>query len=285
MKHRLDALEGLKSLVVSYAGFTLQDASMFPQPAGYPAGSQELVACILSAAKGSSESPLLPSSQLYSFLGDLTRRFSPTPDNPSEDNMLPEIIGPVISAVPQRMVAQRLTMSSTEWQEIVSSMIGLSEIKNIAATFTELPEWIPTCHPALFEMQSLLGPIIRIGCFPDRFPDIAKQWFPSASTAGQQNVITTVNTLRLSIKSHQESLLSIFNNILKSSPAAREKTLQFIAKSMEINIKRQGMQVDPRTVAGDGFMVNLQSVLLQLSTPFIDANYTKVSIKVCELSI
>lgn len=52
--------------------------------------------------------------------------------------------------------------------------------------------------------------------------------------------------------------------------------LQLFAKVLQMNVKRQGLQVDPRTVAGDGFMVNMQAVLLQLALPFIDAHYTKL---------
>jgi ubiquitin conjugation factor E4 B len=39
-------------------------------------------------------------------------------------------------------------------------------------------------------------------------------------------------------------------------------------------------QVEPETVATDSFLVNLQSVLLRFAEPFMDANYTKVSINV-----
>lgn len=64
---------------------------------------------------------------------------------------------------------------------------------------------------------------------------------------------------------------------MEKQPDARERVLDFFAKALQMNVKRQGIQVDPRTVSGDGFMVNLQAILLQLSSPFIDAQYTKVS--------
>lgn len=37
------------------------------------------------------------------------------------------------------------------------------------------------------------------------------------------------------------------------------------------------MQVDPALVASDGFMINLQTSLLRLAEPFLDAKFTKVS--------
>ena len=101
-----------------------------------------------------------------------------------------------------------------------------------------------------------------------------------------------MNTLRASIKSHQEILVGMFNNIVRASPAAREAVLQYFAKALGMNVRRSGMQVcgpaeksvlvligtqvDSRSVASDSFMVNLQSILLNLATPFIDAQYSKV---------
>ena len=36
------------------------------------------------------------------------------------------------------------------------------------------------------------------------------------------------------------------------------------------------MQVDPRTVSTDAFMINAFSVLMVFSAPFMDANYSKI---------
>lgn len=37
------------------------------------------------------------------------------------------------------------------------------------------------------------------------------------------------------------------------------------------------MRVNPATVASDGFMVNVQAVLLRFAEPFVDATYSKVA--------
>lgn len=41
-------------------------------------------------------------------------------------------------------------------------------------------------------------------------------------------------------------------------------------------MKRDGMQVDPRTVSSDGFMINTFSVLMDFSAPFMDPSYSKM---------
>ena len=64
--------------------------------------------------------------------------------------------------------------------------------------------------------------------------------------------------------------------MVRASPESREAVLQYFAKVVSLNVKRGGMQVDPTTVASDGFMINLQSILLSFAEPFMDATYSKV---------
>ena len=56
----------------------------------------------------------------------------------------------------------------------------------------------------------------------------------------------------------------VFYSILLNS-ASRDATLKYIAEVLQRNIRRQQMQVNERTVAGDGFMLNLLSVMQHLS--------------------
>jgi ubiquitin conjugation factor E4 B len=52
--------------------------------------------------------------------------------------------------------------------------------------------------------------------------------------------------------------------------------LDFLARALQLNLKRGGMHVDPAIVASDGFMINLQTALLRFAEPFLDANFSKV---------
>ena len=52
-----------------------------------------------------------------------------------------------------------------------------------------------------------------------------------------------------------------------------------------LNDKRSGMRVDTRTVSSDGFMTNLQVVLLKLFAPVMDGNFSKVSLRLALLII
>jgi hypothetical protein len=41
------------------------------------------------------------------------------------------------------------------------------------------------------------------------------------------------------------------------------------------------LEVDPATVATDSFMTNVHLVLLHFAEPFMDAQYSKVSVEAC----
>lgn len=63
---------------------------------------------------------------------------------------------------------------------------------------------------------------------------------------------------------------------MRTSPECREAFLAFVARVIELNIKRAGMQVEAETVASDSFMTNLQLILFSFVEPFMDASYSKV---------
>ncbi len=80
----------------------------------------------------------------------------------------------------------------------------------------------------------------------------------------------------MTLQTHQADLLDIVNNFLRASTAAKEKTLDWLAYTVNANHKRRAMQVDQKAVASDGFMVNLTVCLDQLCEPFMDARFSKV---------
>lgn len=74
----------------------------------------------------------------------------------------------------------------------------------------------------------------------------------------------------------QKTLFTIFNNIIRSSPSAREAVLDYWATVIKLNQKRAQMHVDPLQVGTDGFLVNLTRLLLSFAEPFMDYTYSKV---------
>lgn len=71
-------------------------------------------------------------------------------------------------------------------------------------------------------------------------------------------------------------MFNVYNAIVRASPDAREGILDFFTLALRLNEKRAGMRVDPRTVSSDGYMINLQAVMLKLFEPVMDARFSKI---------
>ncbi|KAF5385651.1 hypothetical protein D9757_005488 [Collybiopsis confluens] len=274
-------LDKVRDLVISYAGLTLQEPEMFPQPSGRFLGPPELLGPLLSlsalsaplySSDTSSPNTLSP-SEVEQFLQDLAHRFEP-------DNEIDDVLGPVV-----RQLLFHESLSRPEslgggvalWRSVVGGLEALVSVKSIAAMVTRMPEWNPmTATAANFETLSLMGPLCRLGVFAREWPTVASTYFSEPEKRSRDDIESSYASLRGTLKSLQNSLFQIFNTIVRASPSAREAVLQYFSRIIALNVKRTGLQVDPTTVSSDSFMVNIQTVLYRFAEPFMDANYSKV---------
>ncbi|CAE6424178.1 unnamed protein product [Rhizoctonia solani] len=242
LRRATEILDKLHGLVISYAGLTLQDSSMFPQPEGVTLGPQELVRNLLSLRTVPLHAGTLTlglgSGDAEAFLGDLAKRFL--------NNGLDEIFGPIITMVVDALPAEGLGSTGSEWRAVVGALEALVSDTNLAAVLAQFPrlqKWLPEgVAPYQIEFASLLGPLARMSIFD-------KEW---------------------------QSLFLIFIAILRTSGDARERVLEYFFTVLNINVKRTGDHVDPTTVASDGFMINLQAVMLRFAEPFLYGKYSKI---------
>ncbi|KAG1788098.1 ubiquitin elongating factor core-domain-containing protein [Suillus plorans] len=265
-------LNQLRDLIISYIGLNLQDPEMFPQPADRPLstlGSHELLSPLLSlsalstplyASTTTSQTTLAP-TEVQPFLQDLVARF----------------------ADPVRVLLFHNILSGGDsaWRGVIGGMEALVGVKPIAEMITRMPQWLGEgfgveVTAANFERLSLMGPLLRLGTFSREWPGIAQIYFSDPTKRSRADVDSSNASLRGTLKSLQSSLFQIFNTLVRTSPEARERVLEYFATVVRLNVKRAGMQVEPDTVASDSFMVNLQSVLLRFAEPFMDARYTKM---------
>jgi ubiquitin conjugation factor E4 B len=283
-------LDKLRDLIISYIGLDLQDPEMFPQPADRPPstlGSHELLKPLLSlsalstplyASTATPQSTLAP-TEVQPFLQDLAARFTD-----------PDELSNTLSTVVSILVAHSLIIPSegiggsggdSTWRGVISGMEALVGVKPIAEMITRMPRWLGEgfgveVTAASFEKLSLMGPLLRLGTFSREWPGIAQTYFSDPTKRSRADVESSNASLRGTLKSLQSSLFQIFNTLVRTSPEARERVLEYFATVVRLNVKRAGMQVEPDTVASDSFMVNLQSVLLRFAEPFMDARYTKM---------
>ncbi|KAK0221612.1 ubiquitin elongating factor core-domain-containing protein [Armillaria fumosa] len=280
-QNALNRLEKIRDLIISYAGLTLQEPEMFPQPTGRPLGAAELLSPLLSLSALSapllsgpvSSSNVLGPSDIEQFLQDLARRFEP-------DNEIDGILGPVVQQLlfhPSLFRPEGLGGGDASWRGVVSGLEALVSVKAIANMITRMEEWNPPSATApTFETASLMGPLCRLGVFSREWPGISHSYFSDPEKRTKDDVESSFASLRGTLKSLQSSLFQIFNTLVRASAQSREAVLDYFSRVISLNVKRAGMQVDPTTVASDSFMVNLQTILLRFAEPFMDANYTKM---------
>ncbi|KAF9030215.1 hypothetical protein BDZ89DRAFT_1091648 [Hymenopellis radicata] len=275
-------LEKVRDLIVSYAGLTLQEPEMFPQPTvSRPLGAAELVEPLLSISAfsapllsgPSTSSNRLGPTDVDQFLQDIARRFEP-------DDELEGVLGPVVRQLlfhPSLFRPEGLGGGDSSWRSVIGGLEALVSVKPIAIMITKMEDWNPPAATAYnFEITSLMGPLCRLGVFPREWPGIAKSYFSEPEKRSRNDIESSYSSLRGTLKSLQSSLYGIFNTLVRASPQSREPVLDYFARVIKLNVKRTGMQVDPATVATDSFLFNLSAVLLQFAEPFMDANYTKM---------
>lgn len=107
---------------------------------------------------------------------------------------------------------------------------------------------------------SFLGPFLSVSVFAEDQPKVAEKFF-----SGNPSNDKTINlTLQQELESTRTSLHKMLHAILANS-ACRESTLAYLAALLKHNEKRAQIQTEEFALAGDGFMLNLLSVLQMLS--------------------
>lgn len=123
------------------------------------------------------------------------------------------------------------------------------------------------------EKHTLLGPFFRISPLQT---EVTQTYFAGPRTIDRGAVKNAQNALQITINTHQLDLKDIINAFVRASIGTRNKLLDWFAYIMNQNHKRRAMQVDPKEVASDGFMMNVTVILDYLCEPFMDSTFSKV---------
>lgn len=123
------------------------------------------------------------------------------------------------------------------------------------------------------EKHTLLGPFFRLS--PLQAESI-KSYFPAPKTLDKGRRENSQESLRMVLRTHQDDLFLIANAFIRAGPETRNRTLDWFAYIMNTNHKRRAMRVDPRTVASEGFMMNITTILDRFCEPFMDNDFSKI---------
>jgi len=168
----------------------------------------------------------------------------------------------------------KLTMND-RYKPYIDAFKTLTQFNPIVVAMSEHKLFLlKNLEPQLIETSTLLGPLFRISPLQ---PEVTKEYFMSPKTMAKPQIVNSQEALRLTLQTHQQDLLDITNRFIKAHASSRNQTLDWFANIMNTNHKRRAMQVDPKTVASDGFMMNITVILDGLCEPFMDATFSKVS--------
>ncbi|KAF8474888.1 ubiquitin elongating factor core-domain-containing protein [Kalaharituber pfeilii] len=199
------------------------------------------------------------------FLQALVARFE-------EEPALEEAFG---TAIENLSIKLNLLDLSSNYKPYLIALMKIVSNKLLAKLFIESPTFLPTNIAAHdIETSTLLGPYFKLSPLQQKTVEL---YFSALKTRTPTALSDATRALRLTVQTTQDQLFQIINTLIRTSPEARNKMLDWFAKVLNLNVKRAAIQVEPTTVASDGFMLNVTAVLTRLCEPFMDVNYSKIA--------
>ncbi|KAJ4261601.1 Ubiquitin conjugation factor E4 [Fusarium torreyae] len=123
------------------------------------------------------------------------------------------------------------------------------------------------------EKHTILGPFFRISPLQS---EVIKSYFPGPRSLDKGRIANAQDALRMVLRTHQDDLFAITNAFIRAGQDTRSRTLDWFAYIMNTNHKRRAIQVDPREVASNGFMINVTTILDRFCEPFMDMDFSKI---------
>jgi len=198
------------------------------------------------------------------FLTEVILRFD-------DDDMIRQAFVGAIEELSRRLAS--LTMDSN-YRQYTGMLRHLLRYKPLVTAITESDMFCDSSiDAAQLEVKTLLGPYFQISPLQ---AEVTKQYFAGPKTMDPGRIRNAQQSLQMAVRTHQADLFEIVNTLVRSSPEAREKVLEWFALVVNSNHKRRAMRVDKTTVSSDGFMINVNTCLDQLCEPFMDAQFSKI---------
>lgn len=229
---------------------------------------QGLIGVCLNSTLLASTTPLLYPVLLQNlprgFLHELVAR---THSNPHTFNKIftPLLQGLYLSMQQASLVGNTHRRPIEALEELIEIRCGPSgNIRPVCRLITHqnqfLPDVMTTAVGRELSRTSFLGPFLSVSVFAEDQPKVAEKFFSgNPSTDKSMNL-----TLQQELESTRTSLHKMLHAILANSNC-REATLAYLAALLRHNEKRAQIQTEEFALAGDGFMLNLLSVLQMLS--------------------
>lgn len=208
--------------------------------------------------------PVLSQSLPRGYLHELVAR---THTNPGLFNKIftPLLQGLYLSMQQGSLVGNTHRRPIDALEELIEIRCGpSSNIRPICRLITHqiqfLPDIMTSAAGRELTVTSFLGPFLSVSVFAEDQPNVAEKFF-----SGNPFVDKSMNlTLQQELESTRTSLHKMLHAILANSNC-RDSMLTYLAALLRHNEKRAQIQTEEFSLAGDGFMLNLLSVLQMLS--------------------
>lgn len=248
-------LGDLIPVLLNYALLTVTDPSVFEENAT----DVVKLANIMTSLKETDR-------QFWDFFDLLTKQAE-------ESDSLVDFLGLIIPYLNKGILKNQLEPMQTRKYLDVYSHFVLKP--SIALALTKLPTFNPPDMSAVsVEKDTVLGPLLSISPI---HPSLSITTFPEVSTLSKGRIHQTYSAIRAEFQIIQTQLFAICDKIIRSSPEARKNLLAFFGKIIDLNHKRMAMRVDSTIISSDGLMLNILSLLLKFSEPFIDIQGSRIN--------
>ncbi|CAH1405610.1 unnamed protein product [Nezara viridula] len=209
--------------------------------------------------------PLLTGTLPRGFLHELLSRIYSNPE------ALNKVFSPLLQGLFRHM--QTVSLTDNAHRKPLEGLAELVDIRPgsggnsrpICSLITNqvqfLPETVTNAAGKEITRTSFLGPFLRVSVFPEEDPKVAEKLFSGNSSTDK----TLYSSLQQELENSRTIMYKVLHDILVNTNS-RESMLAYIASVLKKNEKRTQMQADFKTLAGDGFMLNLLSVLQMLSS-------------------
>lgn len=210
------------------------------------------------------ESPLLhPVLQQSIPRGFLTELITRTHTN---DKLFSNVFSPILQGLFKIM--QQASMVGDEHRVPIQTLFELTDIRcgprPICTLLTKQAQFMPlVCTPGAgreIMRCSYLGPFLNVSVFAEDEPKVAEKFF-SGNSSNDKSLIQVLQSELENTRGLQHRIF----HFMMANQDSRDQCLNYIAQILKYNDKRSQLQMEERTLAGDGFMLNLLSVLQFLS--------------------
>lgn len=206
----------------------------------------------------------------------------PAAEQPVDPNDVQSVLAHLLGVADPRAQSsapkesEGMTIAGLDWRPIQMAVVAALECRPLAAAVPGFASFSPNVPAPMLERESLFGPLLRLSCFADAYPNMAKSHFSEAKSRSPIELENSMQSLRMALDVVQSNNFRIFNALVRSDASAREKVLAFVGHACALNVKRGAMQARAREIASDAFMVNLYDVVLRFAMPFVDVSCAKI---------